>query len=103
MPKNVVMSGADLRASKCARRLERRLPSDWQIVLFNSVNHTTFTPLLAEVVGSSISPVHVVWNIRQTLRQTVCHTAEIGHLDFAVQRGRVQADRRPVGDKSTIN
>ena len=39
-------------------------------------NHTTFTPLLAEVVGSSISPLHVVWTIRQTLRKTVCHTAE---------------------------
>ena len=83
MPKYVVIVGGGFAGVECARRLERQLPSDWQIVLFNSVNHTTFTPLLAEVVGSSISPVHVVWNIRQTLRHTVCHTAEIGHLDFA--------------------
>jgi NADH dehydrogenase len=40
---------------------------------------------LAEVVGSSISPLHVVWTIRQTLRRTVCHTAEISQLDFGSQ------------------
>jgi NADH dehydrogenase len=85
MPKTVVIVGGGFAGVECARRLERLLASDWQIVLFNEVNHTTFTPLLAEVVGSSISPLHVVWTIRQTLRRTVCHTAEISRLDFGPQ------------------
>lgn len=82
MPKTVVIVGGGFAGVECARRLERGLAADWQIVLFNAENHTTFTPLLAEVVGSSISPLHVVWTIRQTLRRTVCHTAEISVLDF---------------------
>ena len=85
MPKTVVIVGGGFAGVECARRLERLLSADWQIVLFNAENHTTFTPLLAEVVGSSISPLHVVWTIRQTLRRTVCHTAEISRLDFGPQ------------------
>jgi NADH:ubiquinone reductase (H+-translocating) len=85
MPKHVVIVGGGFAGVECARRLERQLGSDWQIILFNSQNHTTFTPLLAEVVGSSISPLHVVWTIRQYLRRTICHTAEISHIDFAAQ------------------
>ena len=85
MPKTVVIVGGGFAGVDCARGLERRLPSDWQIVLFNAENHTTFTPLLAEVVGSSISPVHVVWTIRQTLRRTICYKADVTALDFAAQ------------------
>src|SRR4051812_39220818 len=80
--KTVVILGGGFAGVECAKRLERRLPADWQIVLFNEQNHITFTPLLAEVVGSSISPLHVVWTIRQMLRRTICHTAEITRLDF---------------------
>ncbi len=83
MAKSVVIVGGGFAGVECARRLERQLGTDWQIILFNSQNHTTFTPLLAEVVGSSISPLHVVWTIRQYLRRTICHTAEIAHIDFA--------------------
>jgi len=82
MPQTIVIAGGGFAGVECARRLERILPADWQIVLFNEQNHITFTPLLAEVVGSSISPLHVVWTIRQMLRRTVCHTAEISRLDF---------------------
>jgi NADH dehydrogenase len=85
MPKTVVIVGGGFAGVECARRLERLLSSDWQIVLFSRENHTTFTPLLAEVVGSSISPLHVVWTIRQSLRRTVCHTAEICRFDFGAQ------------------
>lgn len=85
MPKTVVIVGGGFAGVECAGRLEALLSSDWQIVLFSAENHTTFTPLLAEVVGASISPLHVVWTIRQTLRRTVCHTAEISRVDFGPQ------------------
>jgi NADH dehydrogenase len=85
MSKTVLIVGGGFGGVECARRLERLLSADWQIVLFNRENHTTFTPLLAEVAGSSISPLHVVWTIRQMLRRTVCHTAEISHVDFSKQ------------------
>ena len=84
MPKTVVIVGGGFVGSTVPRpgtEASVRLA----IVLFNSENHTTFTPLLAEVVGSSISPVHVVWTIRQTLRRTVCYKADVSALDFAAQ------------------
>src|ERR1700733_11070592 len=87
MPKTIVIVGGGFGGVECARRLQGKLPPDWQVVLFSDRNHTTFTPLLAEVVGSSISPLHVVWTIRQMLRKTVCRTAEISKIDFAANEG----------------
>ena len=90
MPKTVVIVGGGFAGVECAQRLERQLPIDWQIVLFSDQNYTTFTPLLAEVVSASISPLHVVWTIRQTLRRTLCHTAAISKFDFATQEVEFQ-------------
>src|SRR5579872_3376145 len=85
MPQTIVIVGGGFAGVECARRLERILPANWQIVLFSAQNHMTFTPLLAEVVGSSISPLHVVWTIRQTLKRTLFHMADVSALDFATQ------------------
>jgi NADH dehydrogenase len=86
MPQTVVIVGGGFAGVECARRLERLLPASTQIVLFNEQNYTIFTPLLAEVAGSSISPLHVVWTIRVMLRRTICYTAQIDRLDLAGRR-----------------
>src|SRR5581483_11279692 len=44
MGKTIVIVGGGFAGVECARRLERHLSSDWDLVLFNEQNHITFTP-----------------------------------------------------------
>ena len=67
--KNLVIVGGGFAGVYTANYLHRRLPAGWRIVLFSQENHFIFTPLLGDVVGSSINPMHVVWPIRQMARQ----------------------------------
>ena len=86
MSKTIVIVGGGFAGAYLARDLERGLPRDWEIVLFSQENFLTFTPMLAEVVGSSINPLHVVRPVRQFLKHTRCHTAVVTRLDFAGRR-----------------
>jgi NADH dehydrogenase len=81
--KSLVIVGGGFAGVYTARYLQRRLPADWEIILFSKENHFIFTPLLGDVVGSSINPLHVVWPVRQMARQVSCRTAEIAGLDLA--------------------
>lgn len=65
--KNVVIVGAGFAGTTLARRLERSLPAPWRVVLVSEESYTTFNPMLAEVVGASVFPEHVVAPIRQML------------------------------------
>jgi NADH dehydrogenase len=86
MPKTIVIIGGGFAGAYCARYLERSLPRDWQLILFSQENYLTFTPLLAEVVGASISPLHVVRPVRQILRRTVCRTASVTRLNLSANQ-----------------
>src|SRR5262249_22612493 len=55
MTKALVIVGGGFAGVYAARFLQRRLPRDWEIVLFSQENHFIFTPLLGDVVGSSIN------------------------------------------------
>ena len=98
MRKTIVIIGGGFAGAYCARALERRLPKDWELILFSDENYLTFTPLLAEVVGSSISPLNVVRPVRQMLRRTICRTAAVTRLDLAAQQVEY---RLPEGDTAT--
>jgi NADH:ubiquinone reductase (H+-translocating) len=80
MSKSIVIIGGGFAGAYLARGLERSLPAEWELVLFSEENFLTFTPLLAEVVGSSIAPEHVVRPVRQFLRRTLCRTAAVTGL-----------------------
>src|SRR5262245_11202518 len=80
MSRNIVIVGGGFAGAYLARGLERGLSTDWQLILFSEENYLTFTPLLAEVVGSSIGPQHVVRPVRQFLRRTLCRTAQVTGL-----------------------
>jgi NADH dehydrogenase len=51
------------------------------VVLFTRENHFVFTPLLAEVVGAAIDPLHVVWPVREMAREVACRTSPVLELD----------------------
>ena len=69
-PRNIVVVGGGFAGTTLARRLERMLPRDHQVVLVSEESYTTFNPMLAEVVGAAVFPEHVVAPIRQMLRPT---------------------------------
>lgn len=69
----IVILGGGFAGATLAAALEKRLPDDCNITIVSKENHITYNPLLAEVVGASILPGHVVAPLRQIAkRSTVC-------------------------------
>ena len=65
--KNIVIVGGGFAGTTLAGALERRLPPGHRVLLVSEESYTTFNPMLAEVVGASVFPEHVVAPIRQML------------------------------------
>ncbi len=96
MDKIIVIIGSGFAGVECAKAMQWRLPRGWRIVQFNESNHLVFTPLLAEVVGTSINPLHVVWPVRQILRNVDCRTATVTRIDLEKQEVQYRLiDSRP--------
>ncbi len=79
--KNVVVVGGGFAGTQLVGKLERLLPDDWQVVLISEENYTTFNPMLAEVVGASVLPSHVIAPIRRMIRKTRFITARATSVD----------------------
>src|SRR5437773_6173933 len=80
----VIIIGASFGSVKCARTLSPEVAhQNAEVVLFNNENHLVFSPLLAEVVGSSLNPLDVVVPLRQLLPQIFCRTEEVQKIDLA--------------------
>ena len=68
---------------KCGQALSKALaPEEAEIVLFNDENHLVFSPLLAEVVGSSINALDIVVPLRQMLPQVFCRTESVQTMEL---------------------
>src|SRR6267154_4246375 len=65
--KTILIVGGGFAGTTVARGLQRRLQPGWRVVLVSEESYTTFNPMLAEVVGASVFPEHVVAPIRQML------------------------------------
>jgi NADH dehydrogenase len=82
MEQHIVIVGGGFAGTTLARRLERTLPAGWRVVLVSEESYTTFNPMLAEVVGASVFPEHVVAPIRQMLRSSRFVMARATGVDF---------------------
>src|ERR1051326_9180292 len=79
----IVVVGGGFGGVKCAGTLRKQLrPNEAELVLFNVENHLVFSPLLAEVVGSSVNPLDVVVPLRQLLPGILCRTEEVRDIDL---------------------
>src|SRR5438046_10497789 len=77
----IVIVGGGFAGTTLARRLERRLPGH-EVVLISEESYTTFNPMLAEVVGASVFPEHVIAPIRQMVKRTQFIMATVTEVDF---------------------
>lgn len=65
MPRRAVVLGGGFGGLQAAIALERLLPKEDKILLVSEQNFLLFTPLLPQVVSSSINPRHIVQTIRE--------------------------------------
>lgn len=80
---DVVMLGGGFAGATLVRRLERKLPKDRSIAMISRENFITYNPLLAEVVGASILPGHVVAPLRQMIKHSDFLMLEVTGINFA--------------------
>lgn len=79
----IVIVGGGFGGVKCAATLCRELDDrKAEVVLFSEQNHLVFSPLLAEVVGSSLNAIDVIVPLRQLLPQLYCRTEAVQNVDF---------------------
>jgi NADH dehydrogenase len=79
--KNIVIVGGGFAGTTLAQALEKRLPAPYRVVLVSDESFTTFNPMLAEVVGASVFPEHVIVPIRQMLQHSRFIMATVQHVD----------------------
>jgi NADH dehydrogenase len=79
---NIIVIGGGFAGITVARRLERRLPPDWQVILISDENFMVYTPLLPEVVGASLLPGHSVAPIRKMLQRARYYRAQVDSIDL---------------------
>ncbi len=91
--KRIIIIGGGFGGVKCAQSLSRDLKRvGAEVVLFDRKNHLVFSPLLAEVVGSSINALDVVVPLRQLLPRVFCRTEEVVSLDLAANEVEYQGE-----------
>jgi len=81
LSERIVIVGGGFAGVTLAQRLERLLPAQMEIVVLSAENHLVFTPMLPEVVGRTISPLHVVVAGRQLTRRTRWLEARVSRID----------------------
>ena len=82
--KRIVILGGGFAGMRTAECLEERLRRDFSIslTLINETNALLFTPMLAEVAGSSLEPSHISTPLRSTLRRTEFIRGAVADVDL---------------------
>jgi NADH dehydrogenase len=90
--KRIVILGGGFAGMTAAERLERELQKDRSvsITLVSETNALLFTPMLAEVAGSSLEPSHISTPLRTTLRRTKFIRGRVTGVDL--EKRKVQLD-----------
>lgn len=98
--KRIVILGGGFAGMKAAECLERDLKKDpsVSITLASENNALLFTPMLAEVAGSSLEPSHISTPLRTTLHRTEFIRARVTGVDL--ENRRVKLDAGATGGES---
>src|SRR5919198_2152161 len=80
----IVILGGGFAGMTTAENLERLLGADRSVALtlVSDTNALLFTPMLAEVAGSSLEPTHISSPLRTSLRRTQVMRGRVSHIDL---------------------
>ena len=100
MGARIIIVGSGFAGVTLAEYLTRHVARDLEVVVISSENHMVFTPMLAEVVGRSLSPLDVVMPGRQMAPRATWLTATVNGVDL--KRNEVEFTR-PDGKTATLS
>jgi NADH dehydrogenase len=81
-PTRIAILGGGFGGMKVAEYLEEELGSSASISLVSDTNALLFTPMLAEVAGSSLEPSHISVPLRSSLHRTHFLRGRVTGVDF---------------------
>jgi NADH dehydrogenase len=92
--KRIVILGGGFAGTRTAERLEKEFEADnaVSIVLVSDTNALLFTPMLAEVAGSSLEPSHISTPLRTSLHRTEFIRARVSEIDLEGRRVILDTD-----------
>jgi len=90
-PKHIVILGGGFAGMTTAQNLEQVFGADRsvQFTLVSETNALLFTPMLAEVAGSSLEPSHISTPLRTSLRRTHVVRGRVSEVDLGGRRVRI--------------
>jgi NADH dehydrogenase len=93
--KRIVILGGGFAGMKTAESLEHEFQHDRsvEIILISETNSLLFTPMLAEVAGSSLEPSHISTPLRSSLPRTNFIRATVETVDLEKRIVKLAADR----------
>jgi NADH dehydrogenase len=81
----IVIVGGGFAGAKLTRLLQKRAKFA-DITLVSEESYTTFNPMLAEVVGATVFPEHVIAPLRETVGRARFVMGAVDNVDFAGKR-----------------
>jgi len=87
-PKHIVILGGGFAGMTTAQNLEEVFGADRSVsfTLVSETNALLFTPMLAEVAGSSLEPSHISTPLRTSLRRTQVVRGRVSNVDLAAKK-----------------
>jgi len=84
----IVIVGGGFAGMMTVERLERLFGDDptVSLTLVSDSNSLLFTPMLAEVAGGSLEPMHICTPLRPSLRRTYVVYGQVEHIDMEKKR-----------------
>src|SRR5215467_3569763 len=84
--KRIAILGGGFAGMRVAECLEELVGGSAFITLVSETNALLFTPMLAEVAGSSLEPSHITTPLRSSLHSTEFIRARVAGVDLAARR-----------------
>jgi NADH dehydrogenase len=93
-PKHIVILGGGFAGMTTAQNLEEVFGPDQSVsfTLVSETNALLFTPMLAEVAGSSLEPTHISTPLRTSLRRTHVLRGRVSEVDVASRRVHIAVE-----------